>query len=740
MDPEPVLIAHISDLHLRGDTGHGSWEAWHSLTKYLVDDLNPHLVTISGDLADTPSREIYQRIGASLEKLNMDLSRKRPDVTGQRVWICAGNHDRHWRGNAIFGRARSDFVAEAKLSRFIPTLEKPHDTKLGLPGNEWRIRLTSVDTSEHSRRSAQAFLPVGIRERIRDFSKTLGNQEGDDPRLVIMLFHHHLLPLPKSEPAQQSVTHLFNMTGAVNPGTILEDIAASHIDLVLHGHEHHVNRSRYASYERETVQVAMVAAGSATGMKTMDGCDLKRASFNLIELRSDRSVWCREIKGPQSNANSTEWSGTGEAIEILDPTTLRQNLFQRTTVQRRTRREHVENRKFERFDGPASEWSKHITITATRDAEVNETRVNWQIVGGRFTVRVQNDNGLPSQPKARLNVRLPPDLPRPKLKGFSPLKGDPGAWSFGIHIDTAATVVATRIMTSYLWQDAIMLTQNDFHLVDLSRCGPHRSNGKEFVAARVDRPLKNLALSASFPPGFMPETRSVKVFSQRAGVSGTDGLEEERSLTDRLQVAGQTIVLNLPFPLHGFRYDIVWEPPPGPRPSASVLGLWALPARETLFAALVDACRAESNGTPWQDCVSVAAYVPAEVEGRLSRFLRCVGWEGPDSNPQRAPESIDMQGAPNPYVAAWWNETVVVTAQGGETVEKRLASGLLGQEHTAAFLPIQLSGDLGPPVVILRVGIDEPRSANRRDTDIKLLQKMLYLAKARAIYLLTKEI
>lgn len=736
-----VRIAHLSDLHLKPESSDQSWKVWESLHRYLVEDLKPQMVLITGDVADSPSRDVYRLIGIAIQKLDDELSGVlQPPYDQPVVRICAGNHDRHWRGNALLGRARTHFDAEPALHDRVPGMKNSHFRVLTEQGNRWPVRVIAVDTSQHAQRSAQAFLPPKERADIRELWTA---DEGEPPRLVIMLFHHHLLPLPASEPDEQGWGSLMNLTGAVNPGKILEDLAASQVDLVLHGHEHHVNRARYASYVPETGQVAMIAAGSATGMKTLEGCDIKRASFNVLELRPDRSVWCQEYNGPKSNTET--WGTVGDAIELLDPTTLRQNMFHRAI--RRQRNAELARRRVAGHAAPSSaaattptaeptsDYAKHFILTRYRDAQVSETRTNWRIEGGRFSVKAENETGLPSSAQVTSDLRLPPETGEPRLIGFRKVVGPSRAWSFELQLPTDRTVVAPRIDTSYLWQDAVLLTQADFELIDATNAGVHRCNGQEFVAATIDRPLRNLTLSVSFPNGMLPDKSTVKVYTHRSGYQDAEP-EIEPSITERLHVAGQTIILNLPYPLRGFRYVIAWTPAEGPQPSELALAAWANRAGDDIGKNLATACLAAFDNTPWRDCVTVAAYVPIMNPEPSNRVLKRVGLAGHQAGEDSPPASIDLRKAPSPYLGAWWNEPVTMLAEPSDGEEQRLNVGMLGKEQLAAYVPIREPDQWGPPIAVLRVGLSpRPDSSEELLTprNIANFEKVLAQARVRAI-------
>lgn len=733
MDQGSIRIAHLSDLHFVRNKTDTSWTVWSSVKQYMLDELKPQLVLISGDLADTPSRKVYSLLGAELDKLEEALARIHGGPQQRRIWLCAGNHDRHFYGNAIARLRLPAIELDERVYTRIPSLEQPCDLRLGEPGNEWHIRLSAEDSSRHARYSAQGFLPQRRIDAIRRLSYNGG---GSAPaRLMIMLFHHHLLPLPASESNKQSKWRLFNLAGPVNPGTILESLAASHVDLVLHGHEHHVNRARYASYRRETVQVAMVAAGSSTGKQTGAACVQSRASFNVLELRPDRSVWCQEIKGA-SGVGTLGWEEAGPPIELLDPTTLRQNYYQRSMVRGRLWRGKAEGTRFKPGEGPASEWSKHVTFTTTRDAEVKETRVNWTIEGGRFLVRVQNDTGRPVDPR----IELPAPVGSRTDQPFTPLANDRGGWAFGFTLDTTDDVDVPVIRTSYLWQDAVMLNARDFAFLPPGSAGVFRCEGMEFVAASVRNAIRNLVLSVTFPVGYMPPPDAFRVFSQPIQPDGVQW-DPEPSIAERLQFLGSAVVLTLPFPLRGYRYAIAWRPPEGPSDSATTLAMRANPS--VASQAMAEACLRVFDGTPWQGQVQVATYVAAFDDAAGGPVLQRHALEGCVLDPNAPPPLLlALTTAADPYRAAWWNEMTILGARGNETAVERMQEGLMGVggETLAVFMPIQVPGDLGAPTAILRIGLSAPPRSFEDRAVVGALQKVLALGHIRAIESLIQEV
>ena len=79
-----TLIGHISDLHF--GSAHAD-DVWRSVSKFLVDTVRPNLLLITGDLVDTPKARLYEHAKTALDNLRIPY------------YVCAGNHDRHLKGN-----------------------------------------------------------------------------------------------------------------------------------------------------------------------------------------------------------------------------------------------------------------------------------------------------------------------------------------------------------------------------------------------------------------------------------------------------------------------------------------------------------------------------------------------------------------------------------------------------------------------------------------------------------------
>jgi DNA repair exonuclease SbcCD nuclease subunit len=154
-----IRIAHISDLHFGASR---QTETWGILKRHLIEQVKKnllHLVIVTGDIADTPNDGLMKLAHDELESLGVDY------------YVCAGNHDRHKRGNttrvvkpvnAIINWWSGDGMA--KFSRWfegrIPTLIKPVKATLSDGQDEWQLRIAGADSrSTPTFRRAAFFRP-----------------------------------------------------------------------------------------------------------------------------------------------------------------------------------------------------------------------------------------------------------------------------------------------------------------------------------------------------------------------------------------------------------------------------------------------------------------------------------------------------------------------------------------------------------------------------------------------------
>ena len=76
-------IVHLSDLHFGSPNYQEVW----SLTNEFLREIEPDLLLVTGDLVDSPKKKLYEEVKKSLDELRI------------QYFVCAGNHDRFYRGN-----------------------------------------------------------------------------------------------------------------------------------------------------------------------------------------------------------------------------------------------------------------------------------------------------------------------------------------------------------------------------------------------------------------------------------------------------------------------------------------------------------------------------------------------------------------------------------------------------------------------------------------------------------------
>ncbi len=217
-----VRIAHLSDLHFGGSKVNR--DAWTEVAEHLKYQVAPDLLLITGDIVDTPSKRNFATAIKALNAVEIPY------------YVCPGNHDIHWRGNKIPLKSH-DTRFYKEFAACFPMVPGVVDKWYGKELNRWKLRLVACDSSAEARWSAKAFLSKRVRDQIENIRNIVEVREAPEPPdLVIMLMHHHLLPVRHLESEHQSVRHLFDLTASTNPGRILETLATAHIDVVLHGH------------------------------------------------------------------------------------------------------------------------------------------------------------------------------------------------------------------------------------------------------------------------------------------------------------------------------------------------------------------------------------------------------------------------------------------------------------------------------------------------------------------------
>ncbi len=180
-----LTIVHISDLHLGS-----AYFVPNLLQRTIVEinEINPDVVIVTGDLTDEGFRQQYKSVKAYLDSIKCD-----------HLMVIPGNHDARNVGYIHFEE-----------------LIGPRFATLKLPG----ITIVAADSSEPDLNDGR----IG-RETYRWLADVFS--ENDD--FKIFALHHHLIPIPGTGRERNIV---------FDAGDVLEVLLGLGVDLVLTGHKH----------------------------------------------------------------------------------------------------------------------------------------------------------------------------------------------------------------------------------------------------------------------------------------------------------------------------------------------------------------------------------------------------------------------------------------------------------------------------------------------------------------------
>ena len=225
MPPRPFTIAHISDLHC------GSPYFVPNLMDRAiieVNDLEPDVVIVSGDLTTFGFRQEYVQARAYLDRIECS-----------DMIVVPGNHDSRNVGYVHF---EEQFGARQQVLR-----------KDG-------VCMLAIDSSEPD-------LDHGVVGRSR--YPWIRQEFALPARLRIFILHHHLLPIPGTG-RERNVVY--------DAGDALEVLAASECRLVLSGHKHVPHAWRLED-------LFVVNAGTVSTLRTRGR---GRPCYNVVEVHEDR--------------------------------------------------------------------------------------------------------------------------------------------------------------------------------------------------------------------------------------------------------------------------------------------------------------------------------------------------------------------------------------------------------------------------------------------------------------------
>ena len=218
-----MRIAHISDLHITGENFVKEWGE--NLIK-ILNDIEPDIIVITGDLTDDGYIHEYEVVKDYLDRINA------------KKLIVPGNHDARNKGYEIF---------EEIFGTRYPFYENDVVAILGIDSSE-----PDIDDGHIGREN----YPI-IKEKL---SKN---------KIKIMALHHHLIPIPGTG-RERNIP--------IDAGDVLQLCMELKIDFVLSGHKH-------LPWKWKLEDTYFITAGTACSRRLKGK---SYPSFNLIEINEKK--------------------------------------------------------------------------------------------------------------------------------------------------------------------------------------------------------------------------------------------------------------------------------------------------------------------------------------------------------------------------------------------------------------------------------------------------------------------
>lgn len=540
-------IVHLSDLHF---TPKKDWKVWAEVARFINEEVRPDAILVTGDVTDNAKTAEFELAERGLDMLK--IQNPQPGVPAYR--IIPGNHDRYSiLGNRInlpiFG-LRS-YKAKAFEGTFGDARHvKPSgvaDLVLGQNGTSWRVRVIGLD-SNHAKWFAQGAIEEPDVVNASRSARTADTSKCD---LVIALVHHHVLSIPDVERRAMSVKGLFgagglvnvaNVTGMLNSGVLLQHFSKAQVNIVLHGHEHSVHQAVYRNAHAESGSTVVLAAGSGSGEETGKGWALHRVHFNVLDLKTDRTVELLHASFVDNQLKLTAGPVLLSAREIRRSRFIRRHPVADGTI-------------------PVCRLKKLVVVGLDRSAEITETSTEY-LVGTLWSMTTGNSSGFVED--ARITFEFRDSEPTTyETPFFQDIDNGPDAFACGVPLPKRSTALAERITARWKWVGAVVLTKQELEQVPVSARTSLRKMGLEFIGITIESEdeFQSAALTLHLPENYEPARKDVCVYFESPDEPGVEQLSLE--LTERLEFCGPGhIELRIAFPLPGHRYYISWVLPP----------------------------------------------------------------------------------------------------------------------------------------------------------------------------------
>ena len=220
-----MIVVQISDLHVGSQFLQEKFDTLVS----EVNELNPDVIVITGDLTNEGLMKEYEKAKSLIEQFNT-----------KKIIAISGNHDYRNTGYLLF-------------KRFFPfqTIHELNDD----------VVLVTVGTARPDRNEGE----VGYRQNLW-LERTMKKYK-DKVKIVAM--HHHLIAIPDTGSDQLTV---------VDAGDVLRTILDTEVDVVLCGHKH-----RPWAWNFRTLTV--VNAGTATSERVRG---LFENTYNILTIEKGK--------------------------------------------------------------------------------------------------------------------------------------------------------------------------------------------------------------------------------------------------------------------------------------------------------------------------------------------------------------------------------------------------------------------------------------------------------------------
>lgn len=365
----PLRIHHLSDIHfgakaaervdIKEQGAHADAMARGLGGKYVADHYvahvrelaarggAPHIVVISGDVAEWATDNEYASARAWLHKLRPLLA-EHPRIPphAERLLVASGNHDVDWNSTAGRAGERWRHLAFARAFDNVPGslrthLEEPPETRSLTIASyvDLGVEIVLLGSSEFGGEIEKdplhdamvAFLDGHRIQALSEMDEKKAEElrtkvSRIDPGLVhnrdlerlrqhssrlpvkIAVLHHPVSPLP--------FTELARFAGLVNAGEVKDALFEHEVCLVLHGHAHMGWFGQEQCPEREIPWVLRIAAAPSLGSRetneqngyneiaiTRDPIDESTAPYTIVVrriLRKGASWECGKVMDPFS--------------------------------------------------------------------------------------------------------------------------------------------------------------------------------------------------------------------------------------------------------------------------------------------------------------------------------------------------------------------------------------------------------------------------------------------------------